>query len=309
MSAKAKSLGAERARLVLQLVLGSTLLFSALAKLVDPVSFVTILHLYGVPLPGQTAAWVIALELVSGLLLVTGRHQRAVLGLTGALLAAYWAATLFDPRDLLRCGCFGTIGPRLTFGQHISLLAALTVFWAALLWHVPAERALLVKRRQQALAAVLLLATTAFSGISLSRAGAEVMQEVHPFEAIPVATLNGTPNTIDATGAPVLFFAWWCPHCELLMKQMARTPLPRRPVLVSTFFRSRDFAENRDRTLAELRKVGLAPEEGWTVYLDQSPKALVNAVPTLAYMDRGRWHVEAGVGIDALKAALGAAEP
>ncbi len=291
-------------RLALRLTLGLILLFAAAAKVVGSLSFVTTLDLYHFPLPGQVAAWTIALEIVAGLLLIVGLFPRAARGMTGLLLAAYWGATLFGPGDLIRCGCFGAIGPRLSFGQHVTLLSAMTAAWGGLLWRIP-RRAGGPTRLMAALLSVVLLATaTTVAGVALGRKGAALLQDVRPFRRIAVATLDGRLTTIDATRTPVLFFAWWCPHCEKLMKEMAGAPLSRRPVLVSTFFRSRSFTENRERTLAELRNVGLSPENAWTVYLDETPRALVNSVPTLAYLADGRWHVEVVTRIDALKAAL-----
>lgn len=295
------------AQMVLRVALGLVLLASALLKALDLTGFAVIMGLYRLPLAGQAAAWTLAVELVAGLLLVLGRHRRAALTLTGLLLVAYWWATVFGPEDLLRCGCFGTVGPRLTFAQHVALLVAMTLAWAAQLRPLGPERPL-VKGKWAAVTAGLLVLASVWGGLSVSAQTQATMQEFQPFRAIPVVTLDGARTTVDATRTPVLFIAWWCPHCHDLLKDLAGTPLPRKPVLISTFFRSQDMAEERGRTLASLKDAGILPEAGWTVYLDASPRYLVPSVPMLAYMDAGRWHLEVAApeGVRAAMERLGA---
>ncbi|MGE5589072.1 MAG: hypothetical protein ACM3ZA_00370, partial [Bacillota bacterium] len=262
--------------------------------------------LYRLPLAGKAAAWTLAVELVAGLLLVLGRHRRAALTLTGLLLVAYWWATVFGPEDLLRCGCFGTVGPRPTFAQHVALLVAMTLAWAAQLRPLGPERPL-VQGRWLAAAIAAVVVTASLGGLSLSAQTQAAMQEFQPFQAIPVVTLDGARATVDATSTPVIFIAWWCPHCHALLKYLAGANLPRRPVLISTFFRSRDMAEERNRTLASLEDAGILPEAGWTVYLDASPRYLAPSVPMLAYMDAGRWRREVATpeGVRAAMEKLG----
>lgn len=295
-------------RTILRIALGLIPLLSAVLKMVDATGFTVIVSLYRLPLPGQVAAWTIALELSAGLLLVVGRHRRVALTLTGLLLAAYWWATAFGPEYLVRCGCFGTLGPRMTYAQHVALLSAMTLAWAVQLWR-PAPNRPLVRGRWLAVAAAAAVVAVSLGGRSLSSQTQAAMQEIQSFRAIPVVALDGTRTTVDATAAPVLFVAWWCPHCHDLLRQLAVMPLPRRPVLISTFFRSRDMAEERERTLVSLSDAGTAPESGWTVYLDASPRYLVPSVPMLAYMDAGRWHLELATpdGVRAAMEHLGAA--
>lgn len=291
-----------------RVALGVILLASAVLKMVDPTGFAVMASLYRLPLPGQVAAWTIALELSAGLLLVVGRHRRAALTLAALLLAGFGWATVFGPEDLLRCGCFGTVGPRLSYAQHVTLLAAMTLAWAAQLWG-PAPDRPLVRGRWLAVVATAAVVAVSLAGLSLSSQTQAAMQEFQPFRAIPVVALDGTRTTVDATATPVLFVAWWCPHCHDLLRQLAVMPLPRKPVLISTFFRSRDMAEERGRTLISLKDAGISPESGWTVYLDASPKYLVPSVPMLAFMDAGRWHLETATpeGVHASMEHLGAA--
>lgn len=301
---------AERARpglLAVRLAFGLVLAASAVAKLAAPGGFVAIMGLYGIPLAAYTAAVAIALELAAGVLLLAGWYPGTALVGSGLLLLAYWSVTLFGPRLLTGCGCLGTAGPVLSFGQHVALLVAMTTAWGALLWARRPERSWLTERRGQAVAAAFLVVAL-LAGAQLSRREAAVPTEARAFRAIPVATLDGKMTVLDATRTPVFFFAYWCPHCTAVMKEMASEPLPVRPVLVSTFFRGKDQTENRERTLAKLREVGLRPEDGWTVYLDVTRVDPVKSVPSLAYMAGGEWHVESVPHVEKLRSALGAAQ-
>ena|GEM_PF-2671179 len=303
----------------LRLTLGLVLLVSAIAKAADPLAFVTALGVNHLPLPGQVAAWTLMLELIAGLLLLTGRLRRAALGATGLLLLGYWGMTLLAPGGILGCGCFGSMGPRLTAGQHVGLLAAMTLAWAALLRYGredgphPARPQPGVGRWKavgrnasgwKAAAVVLLVAAATVGGAGLTRRAGPSLKAVLPFQAISVSTLDGKPFTLDATRKPVLFFAWWCPHCKNLLKGMAGMPAPGRPVLVSTFLKGRDFKEDQDRTTDALLEAGIQPGDGWTVYLDRTGAAPVGSVPTLAYLAGGRWHVESVPSVAALERAM-----
>ncbi len=272
--------------------------------MLDPLAFVVTLGQYRFPLPGLAAAITIGLELIAGLLLLFDRHQRWALGLTGLLLTIFWGTMLLGPSDLSYCGCFGSVGPRLTYGQHIAILALMTLAWAALLRGLPLERRLLERRWDQAVALVLIACLIFLGGTTLSHRAAPVLEEILAFREIPVMTLDGRDTLLDAARTPVLFFAWWCPHCEDLIRQVARTPLPRRPVLVSTFLRSNDMDENRELTISKLRRAGLVPQDGWTVLLDKSPRWLVRYVPTLVYITEDGLRVDVVINAEYLKAAM-----
>ena len=296
--------------LPLRLALGLILAVSAIPKVLAPAGFVAILDQYGFPLPGYAAALLVGLELAVGALLLVGRLQGTALIGSGALLLAYWVTTLFGPSLLIGCGCFGVIGPTLTAAQHLALLSAMTLAWAVLLWarRPDGGRRWLTTWRGRTVAMLLLLAI-AVVGSDWSRDLAAIPTQARAFRAIPVVTLDGKATVVDATRAPVLFFAYWCPHCAKLLQDMAGRPLAVRPVLVSTFFRREDGPGARERTLAQLKEAGLRPEDGWTIYLDVNHTNLVESVPTLAYMAGGQWYVKPVPDIKALQAALAEALP
>jgi thiol-disulfide isomerase/thioredoxin len=57
-------------------------------------------------------------------------------------------------------------------------------------------------------------------------------------QGIPVVTADGQKQVLDAVNQPVLFEAYWCPHCQrtLLLLAKHRTELKTMPTIVSTGF-------------------------------------------------------------------------
>lgn len=100
---------------VLMLSLGSIFVYAALDKISHPQAFAEIIHNYQI-LPGSlinvTAIILPWLEIIIGLLLITGRFMPGAASLCTLLLAAFWAALLFNlARGVdINCGCFSTQG-------------------------------------------------------------------------------------------------------------------------------------------------------------------------------------------------------
>lgn len=99
--------------LVLRLALGGVFVYASLDKIVHPQAFAEIIYNYQI-LPGSLInisviilPW---LELILGLLLMSGKFMAGATSLCSLLLAAFWAALLFNlARGLdIRCGCFNT---------------------------------------------------------------------------------------------------------------------------------------------------------------------------------------------------------
>lgn len=297
-------------RLAIRSALAATLLVAAVGKLWDPTGFATILRLYGISWPGYAAAAALSLEVAAGGLLLIGFLPLLALPLTGILLAVYWWATLFGAPGLIGCGCFGTVGPRLTYGQHVTLLILMTLAWGYLSWprflafrRVPAERPSWWGHFVAPTCVLTIVLTASLTGGQWLGRSAIAAEASQPFESITALMLDGKLTSIDATKAPVLFVASWCPHCHELLSDMARGTLPVRPIIISTLFHGGTFEENRDLTLRSLRSAGIRPEDDWQIYLDAQKHPLVQAVPTLGYVSDGRWHLEP-VAFPQLKTAL-----
>jgi hypothetical protein len=95
-----------------------------------------------------------------------------------------------------------------------------------------------------------------------------------PKRGLKVLDRDGREVTLDPA-EPVLFFAWWCPHCpEALIKN-------RDMVLVSTYFR--DGEDNVKKTEEKLK--GLDISTGRCYYLPRDPP--VGEVPAI-YTAGGR---------------------
>lgn len=95
-----------------------------------------------------------------------------------------------------------------------------------------------------------------------------------PKRGLKVLDRDGREVTLDQA-EPVLFFAWWCPHCpEALSKN-------RDMVLVSTYFR--DGEDNVKKTEEKLKSLGIST--GRCYYLPRDPP--VGEVPAI-YTAGGR---------------------
>jgi uncharacterized membrane protein YphA (DoxX/SURF4 family) len=97
---------------LVRVALGAMFLVAAATKLPDMAAFAEIVANYRLVPPAlvpAAAAAVIGLEIVTGALLVAGRHARAAALVAAALLTAFaagLASALLRGIDL-RCGCFG----------------------------------------------------------------------------------------------------------------------------------------------------------------------------------------------------------
>ncbi|MCL6600306.1 MAG: thioredoxin [Alicyclobacillus macrosporangiidus] len=58
------------------------------------------------------------------------------------------------------------------------------------------------------------------------------------FSSIPALTPDGAPLTLNPSDRPVVFLAYWCPHCQrtLVLWDQHWSELPVKPVIVATGF-------------------------------------------------------------------------
>ncbi len=107
-----KPLTAEKARIVLQLLLGLLLLWAAVSKLANPTDFLASIYAYETPFPRPLLKFVAVflpwMELICGLLLLVGFAPEATLLCVTALFVVFVLATAQAwVRGLsISCGCF-----------------------------------------------------------------------------------------------------------------------------------------------------------------------------------------------------------
>jgi uncharacterized membrane protein YphA (DoxX/SURF4 family) len=98
---------------LLRLALGGIFIYASLDKIVHPHAFAEIIYNYRI-LPGEliniAAVFLPWLELLMGLLLISGRFMHGATSICALLLIAFWASLLFNmARGLdIQCGCFST---------------------------------------------------------------------------------------------------------------------------------------------------------------------------------------------------------
>lgn len=98
-------------------------------------------------------------------------------------------------------------------------------------------------------------------------------------QTLTVYDREGNALNIDLENHPVLFFAWWCYHCDEALAKVSG--LKEKPVLVSTYFKKngRDYEETDKKLTAH----GLSGERIY--YLPENPP--VGRVPTLVKSENG----------------------
>lgn len=71
--------------------------------------------------------------------------------------------------------------------------------------------------------------------------------------AINVVDEDGNALVLNPAQRPVLYFAWWCEHCNKVLRHVAMLPPDKQPVLVSTYLKD-DYVK---KTVAKLKENGL----------------------------------------------------
>lgn len=98
--------------------------------------------------------------------------------------------------------------------------------------------------------------------------------------ALRVVDENGQETVIDLKNGPVLFVAYWCPHCENFL---TTAPLRKLPTVVSTFPRKSDTVETLiHETRAKLERTGW---KDTPFYVLMEYPAYVTQTPLLVWWD------------------------
>ena len=143
----------------LAIVVGAVFVYASLSKIEDPRAFAKIVYHYQVIGPSATLGFVPAnllavalpwLELIAGVLLVTGVWRREAALVSAVMLAVFVAAvgsTLARGIDIQNCGCFAldesgrAAGWKLIAGDLALLAASLVVAFVPTRAEEPAEDA------------------------------------------------------------------------------------------------------------------------------------------------------------------------
>ena len=144
---------------LLAIVVGAVFIYASHSKIEDPRAFAKIIYHYQVIGPSATLGFVPAnllavslpwLELIAGVLLVTGIWRREAALLSAAMLVVFVAAvgsTLARGIDIQNCGCFAldesgrSAGWKLIAGDLVLLAASLVVAFVPTRVEEPAEDA------------------------------------------------------------------------------------------------------------------------------------------------------------------------
>ncbi|ABO49370.1 VanW family protein [Desulforamulus reducens MI-1] len=104
-----------------------------------------------------------------------------------------------------------------------------------------------------------------------------------------VYTPQGSETELDLSEKPALLFAWWCPHCDYVLQEIAQYSLSDRPYLVVTNLKGDDLKAIDEK----LKANGLAGVP-YFLYYEQPP---VESVPASIWWSEGKLNTSPGYSI------------
>ena len=199
----------------LRLVVGVVFLVSGLLKAIDTAAFANLISEYGIMRLGVVAPFIIAAEVLLGLLLIFNIRPRKVSALTVAFILFVSSVYLYGvlARGITDCGCFGPLKwlnsrPWLTFTRNGVLLALL----------VPS----LLKPQQESelttstIAYIAGIAVVLMFMCGFSFRTADCLQKTHrAFKPYPVEKSGLTEHITFSPDSTyfVFAFSYGCPYC------------------------------------------------------------------------------------------------
>ncbi len=111
------------------------------------------------------------------------------------------------------------------------------------------------------------------------------------YEHVTVYAANGSKVSLNARKTPLLFTAYWCPHCQrtLVLLSKNRAVLRQKPIVIAMgYVPHTTLSEAKQLEDAEVKSLGL---HGLAVYYLLDPNAtkyVPVAYPTLAFMHGGK---------------------
>ncbi len=106
------------------------------------------------------------------------------------------------------------------------------------------------------------------------------------YNQIAVTSANGKTVTLDAANTPVLFEAYWCPHCQrtLVMLNKNRSKLQRMPILVSTGFApGTSLSQAKALSDAEMKDLHIQNVQVYYLLNTQEFQKFVATFPTFVF--------------------------
>lgn len=123
--------------------------------------------------------------------------------------------------------------------------------------------------------------------VVLAGCGARPQEQVD----LRVQEMSGKDAVVHLKEGPVLFVAYWCPHCEHFLATARAAGLDRLPTVVSIWPREGDTLEDVVReTKAKLERTGWGGTPFYVLMGD--PPSYVKGTPTLAWWDGRRIQVK-----------------
>ena len=125
-------------RRALAVLAGAVFVYAGVLKVSDPLEFandVSNYHLLPWTIGVRLAFYLPWLEILAGVALIFHRLFSGALAITGALMLAFIAATIWAKVQGINvaCGCFGAASSSLTFTSHLvlngAILAVLVILW------------------------------------------------------------------------------------------------------------------------------------------------------------------------------------
>ena len=125
-------------RRALAVLAGAVFVYAGVLKVSDPLEFandVSNYHLLPWTIGVRLAFYLPWLEILAGVALIFHRLFSGALAITGALMLAFIAASIWAKVQGINvaCGCFGAASSNLTFTSHLvlngAILAVLVILW------------------------------------------------------------------------------------------------------------------------------------------------------------------------------------
>jgi len=92
---------------------------------------------------------------------------------------------------------------------------------------------------------------------------------------------DGTPVKIDVSQKPALLFAWWCPHCDDMLREAAKYPPQEQPYLVAVF----NKGSNNNQYIEEKLKMNGLSSQNYFIETSAPP---IESVPAIIWWSEGK---------------------
>ena len=134
-------------------------------------------------------------------------------------------------------------------------------------------------------ATLILLVLLAAAGFALGK------RTVGDAPTLTVQTVEGKEVELNLRQEPILFVAYWCPHCEHFLLTAKEMGIERLPAVVSIWPREGDTFETVVQgTKEKLERTGWADTSFYVLMAGSPP--YVQGTPTLAWWDEEKGKVE-----------------